>query len=362
MPAASFNAGHPTSVSTAWWAGNIVVAYRTSAGHLYWTRSTGISAGVVTGWTPAVQLATNIVGEVELAVIPRKASINQNQSRDMWLVYLDGSTGHYHYYRTNAPAISWVPGAILEQLGSTTQGVSGAYGASLTPWPSVVPIASYANIETGCGAFPNAQGLIRILCLQRDDVFLRWKDVSSNVFLGGPSGISQPTTLGKPALAYHIMRQTSGANYYANYAGQFWLGFAQVVGGDARPALAISGRVINTQSVLNGTWFFPAKWVGRFHNSSARLTAGGGVELHSALGLGALKGAWIRRDATVPNPSIIPGVNFVPLADGSWNVQGASGNDWHVMEGGMCRGLLASTTMNENDAYCGAPGLNPWGF
>lgn len=368
------------SISAAAWssAAPIVLVYSRRGGQLFETHVTGLSAesssqpGQLNGWTTPVQIDSGLTPntEVELSVLPVSQRPDGGPVRELWAVYLkndlvSGATvPQYHARRTSSSAVvwspNWVPTLMLDQAGLA---IPGAIGADLTQWPAVEYLADYADRETSCGAFPTPTGLVAIRCRDRDSDL--WTDLSSAVF--GGAGQAQPKTVSKPGLAYHVLRQTSGAPLFASYSGQFWLVVVQPRAAGSTslnpPDLLISQAIVGAGDPVSTPWTFPKNVVGKWGTGWSYAagsvgavlpaTAGPGVNLFEDLFLGALKGAWV--DDIPDGRADPPKLRFVPIADGSVNVDLHDGNDFQVMERGICRSI-------QSDRWCGTAPQSVFGY
>lgn len=160
------------------------------------------------------------------------------------------------------------------------------------------------------------------------------------------------------------------APLFANARGQFWLAVVPPGAPCADclnpPDILISDPISNLLDPLTATWSFPnmirGKW-GTMWSLAAGdpgvalpASAGSGVVLLEDLHLGAMKGAWVEHLApnaagTRPDRDL----RFVPLADGSLNHDLHDGNDFRVMEWGVCQSI-------QDDFVCGRPISTMWGY
>lgn len=331
----------PASVTAAPWNG-AAIAIRGTNNQVYAGRWT-TAAPTLSGWSGWTNVAAGI-GEVELSVVPVDDAT--------WGVplrlglFFASPTGVYRQFFADATPIVWSVGADVRTVA--TQGgnvVTGTIGCDVAPWPGTETLVAYDGVETACGAFPDSAGAIRLLCLDRASHTARWIDVTSQSFNIGSSCTAcagQPTVDAKPALRFHMIRQTDGSRAYTNGAGHFWL------------TVSPSGtRFANTyvSAVLSGNVglaAIPFVSVGKFFNEWSDPVPFTGVAYLSDLAIGALKAIWITEAAGTGS------LRFVPMADGSIDAPLSDYDDWKVMERGVCLadGLRAS-------ALCGASGF--WG-
>ena len=369
--------GSIESLSAAAWGSSLVVAYRTSQQQLRVIRSTRLNAvGTVAMWTEPESLGDALTPgtEVELSVVPVDPAATGGASYELWLTYLRtgtiGSTSKtlFRNRRTSVTPPVWQSERVL--VDTTGRFVDGAIGADISPWPSVEVLPDFADTATACGAFPDDAGVVRIMCLLRGDINRRWQVIEAFP-LDANGNSTRPTTRVKPALQFHVERQTSGAPLFADARGQFWLAVVPPGAPCADclnpPDILISDPISNLLDPLTATWSFPnmirGKW-GTMWSLAAGdpgvalpASAGSGVVLLEDLHLGAMKGAWVEHLApnaagTRPDRDL----RFVPLADGSLNHDLHDGNDFRVMEWGVCRSI------QPNPVICGADFATLWGY
>lgn len=163
-----------------------------------------------------------------------------------------------------------------------------------------------------------------------------------------------PAIVSKAGIAFHVPRYWSETPRGSDAArGQFW--FTAVVAvrdskGNVsyKPEMWIS-NVLDSSKDPAQDLRFDTRRRGKIGNAWTRMHAGTGVALYEDLGLGALKGLWMRWDGSQK----LPMLEFLPFADGSFNVQLRDGSDFRVMERGICLGIAG-------EAYCGKPADSYW--
>ena len=96
---------------------------------------------------------------------------------------------------------------------------------------------------------------------------------------------------------------------------------------------------------------FPGERDGLWSSVWTNLVDGSGLALLDHPDLGSMKALGIYDDGS-DGTAEDRLVNFMPFADGSFNAEMRDGNDFRVMERGICRGLQSSN-------YCG---LSTWGL
>ncbi len=191
------------------------------------------------------------------------------------------------------------------------------------------PSAAWLGTGELCGVFPDTEGFIRFHC--HDPALDAWVDLSVRAFDAGLG----PTTGGRVSIAYHRHRFADGSPVAGESArGAVYLGFTE----------ASSSRVPDNPHVLISEWLdrrhgararIRFRWRGRPLDEWTNLAPGAGFALYEDAELSALK-------ALMPLRGKKPGpVKFeaLPLADGTFDARLRSGNDFLLMERGICLGL-----------------------
>jgi hypothetical protein len=206
--------------------------------------------------------------------------------------------------------------SVLDQAG---QPIESALG------PSVL------QLGTGelCAVFADTQRFVRIYCYapERD----RWLDLSATAFYAGIG----PETGAEVALAYHRYRGADGLPLAGDDSrGALYLAFSEPApgtqGAPDNPNLWISRALSARHGALGGLEF---RWRGTLIDQWTHLGASTSVALYEDATLSALKAALIvRADGSLQ-------LDFLPLADGSFEAELNGGDDFEVMERGICVGL-----------------------
>lgn len=316
------------SVTALEWGGGVLLAIKT---HLSSVRT--LSAGTVdvagnfTGWTTDTWFGANTAAEPELSrvyVDPARFGT----SEVIGLFYVEA--GQHKWYTATSRTGPWAAqGQLLDTEGV---GLTGAIGPGVINWPSRGAGISNAAIGTACGAFPNAANEAGFFCYEKPTH--RWKRVSG-------AFPATATVNAKPSLMYHTFRSTWGSPLAGNVRGQFML--ATIAG--SGPTMWISDA-LDTTNPPELTFF---RNYGAVGNAWTNLVPATNVTMYEDLDLAAAKGTWTFMGSAAGRAHL----QFFPQFDGSVWTSLADGNDFRVMERGICAG------MRGND-YCGA--TNTWGY
>jgi hypothetical protein len=323
--------------------GGVTIAIRGSDNRLYtgqYTSATG--NGILTGWSGWTALDTGIQGEVELAVMPVNPDHFSGASYALGVFFRGSDARHYWRWTTSNPP-AWVGTVSVFRVGLGS--LVGSHGPDVSAWPTVQFLSEFEDTATPCGAFPDGQGLVRILCLDRSSPTNQWLDLTEAAFnVAGSCTVCapQPSTLDKPALRFHILRNNAGAPYYSTFRGLFWLVTTQSANGLDVPIVLLSEALNQNLLPASALRFRRA---GNFGNQWTNVNHG--VSLFEDLSVGALKAAYFNATRSQ--------LLFVPFADGGFDVQLGDVSDWQVMERGLC------DMQGERDPLlCGSVGH--WGY
>jgi hypothetical protein len=197
--------------------------------------------------------------------------------------------------------------------------IESAAGPSMTVLPS----------GERCAAIPDAQSFIRFYCY--DVASDRWLDLSARAFDVGLG----PRTGDAPGLAYHHYRDASGAPVSDDSTrGALYLAFSE----HDNPHFYISEWLSKAHGAREQISF---RWRGRIINEWTQLANGTGVALHDDGD--HLQALMVQRSGTGSLR-----LDYLPYADGELDEELGSGNDFQVMERGLCLGI-------RSEAECGGP-------
>jgi hypothetical protein len=190
-----------------------------------------------------------------------------------------------------------------------------------------------ATLGTGesCGVFPDADAFMRFYCYApADDV---WIDLSQRAFHAGLG----PQTGGSVGLAFHPYRSAAGLAVDGDSTrGALYLSFTEPESSLAHypdnPHLLMSEWL----NVRHGAFEqISLRWRGSMITEWTNLAPGTSVALYEDAGLANLQALMaVRIEATHTTR-----LDLLPFADGVFDETLASGNDFEVMERGICTGL-----------------------
>jgi hypothetical protein len=212
--------------------------------------------------------------------------------------------------------------------------------------PITTPLApAIATLGTGelCAVFPNEESLIRFHCYEPGgDV---WRDHSSRAFYAGLG----PRTGGPVGLAYHRYRTSDGAPIDGDETrGALYLSFTEPAPGKDKtadsPQLLVSEWLDAAHPAAGSIAF---RWRGNAIHQWTHLAPNTSLVLYEDGSLTALTGAMTRR--TKDQLELV----LLPFADGSFDVDLGGGDDFEVMERGICAELRGV-------ARCGGPETGRW--
>jgi hypothetical protein len=189
-----------------------------------------------------------------------------------------------------------------------------------------------------CGVFTDPGAYIRFYCY--DPARDRWIDLSARAFYAGLG----PRTWGKVGLAYHRYRAADGSAVDGDSSrGAVYLSFSEPDTESARFADNPHWLVSEWLNAKHGAMAeIDFRWRGSVINQWTHLLPGTGVALYEDETLSALK-ALLAVGTDRPERSDI---DFLPLADGAYDAEFGTGNDFQVMERGICARL-------RGDRLCG---------
>lgn len=204
-------------------------------------------------------------------------------------------------------------------LDSEAQPITSGLGPSVLVLPS----------GELCGVFPDMEGFIRVFCYEpeRD----RWRDLTGRAFDAGLG----PRTTSRVGMAFHHYRAADGSLLDADdRRGALILSFTEQDAGVSRRTDDPHFFVSEWLSARHGArQQLHLRWRGRVLTEWAHLAAGSGLALYADAELSSLKGLLFLRSASGPQ------LVHLPFADGVYDAQLGTGNDFQVMERGICTGL-----------------------
>jgi hypothetical protein len=207
--------------------------------------------------------------------------------------------------------------------------------------PITTPLApTIATLGTGelCGAFADQESLIRFYCYDpRRDL---WRDHSAQAFYAGLG----PRTFGPLGLAYHRYRAADGTAIDGDeMRGALYLSFTEAapVKDDTpdNPQLMISEWLDAKNPAASSINF---RWRGSVINQWTHLAPNTSLVLYEDSSLKAMSGAMVRRAKDGLQ------LELLPIVDGSFTAGLGGGDDFEVMERGVCAQLRGADV-------CGGP-------
>jgi hypothetical protein len=317
------------SLSAAEFQGKVFLAYATPTGLLYAKYASYVypSTGALSGWTGG-GLGTFILGEPELSVF----YVAPGNTAVLGLFFLNVNSLFSRKYKTSLDGAWSSTESLLDALGAT---IPGTLGPTVLQWPGSEAV--YDGVDkTACASFPrSAAGSgneVRLYCYRK--AANRWANITGTA-LNFPGA---PITYAKVGMAFHRPRFSDGTPIQAMHA-QLWI--TTLPYSQTKPSMGIS-RVFTTdpESIV-----FDQHDFGKIASDGADSVDGCGISLYEDLSLAALKGVKTQT----------PGVYFLPFADGTFNEDLRDGNDFHVMERGVCLGT------GRGESWCGNSSTSIWG-
>ncbi len=234
------------------------------------------------------------------------------------------SAGDYHLWSSSGLAAPFVDrGPILDGAG-TVMASGGAFRPSMVAYPD--PNNGGLTFAGACAALRHPTSGVTLNCY--DKSLHRWRDMGCfSLTTTGPCTPIGPTD--DPTLVFHHTRYASGAPIAVG-EGAFWLVTPFVAGGEqvwhrtSRILPTVAPWTAGPTLLTIGAWTY-----GTF----------GPMALFEDLRTSAMKGGVAYKPKN-ENPA----VHFMPLADGTAWAQLKDGNDYRVIERGICKGLKGPVT------------------
>ncbi len=326
-------------VTAVWAEGQMLLAYRTEWDSLRTIRAPGADgSGTLTGWTGEYWHGVYTDKEPEVEMMRVDPAQFGGETLVAALLYRNKGDGQYRW-RTLANANSAGSTDRGAMLTETNAALYGSESPTFTNWP-YDPMTSVDG--TACGAITNTGGTVGLYCYDRASN--RFENLSSSAFTTG----TKPVTVGKPGLAFHAYRSWAGLPLGAETErGAFWLSVVAAGVDYDFVDMWISDPISESPGEALDEVYFPIERRGKAGNVWSNVVDGSGLALFDDPGFGSMKGLWLRQDgADTSVPLGAVKLRFLPFADGTYRASLQDGNDFQVMEKGICRGLAS-------DAYCG---------
>lgn len=200
--------------------------------------------------------------------------------------------------------------------------------------PLAVGLApSVAQLGTGelCGAFPDLERYVRFYCYDRASD--GWRDLTTTAFFETLG----PQTSGAVGIAYHRYRKADGSLVTSGASrGAVILSFTEPESPYAKnpdnPHYYISEWLSAEHPATSALYF---RWRGSVIDEWTNLAPGTSLALYEDPTLSSLKALML---AKLTDPDRLH-LDVLPFADGVHEDLLGSGNDFEVMERGICRGI-----------------------
>lgn len=151
-------------------------------------------------------------------------------------------------------------------------------------------------------------------------------------------------------LAWHVARAEDGTPVESSTIGSLYLSANRKKDGNLIPEMLVSESFDSESMDLDQLRF---KWRAEVGGNWTYVAEPTGVALFEDEVIGGLKGSWIRWEGKISTPRFQ--FEFLPLADGAFDLELYDGNDFRVMERRMCKKL-------RSDEFCGGADTSPWGY
>jgi hypothetical protein len=229
---------------------------------------------------------------------------------------------------------------------------NGTAVAGVAVWPNRAPDwPDFSSLGFACGVFPQrlvefspgktkSPATAHFLCYDKE--IDRWNDLTSSAFqlVGGVN--IQLSGRARPGIAFHTLRESGSLQPRPEdpalplggdqSAGQFWISLLVPTRSGQFPQLLVSDRIDRTRLPSSTTRF---RWV---TSETIGHPQDVGEPLYEDGDLSALKGLEYQQTGN-------PGTDlwFLPFVDGTYGADFSDGNDWLVIEGGVCTSLWSDT-------------------
>lgn len=324
--------------------GELAIAYHTADQiRLLWAARPGPDGALRSLSAEETLAPRRVHHDVELAIVPLHDGA-ATASKHLALFYTDQA---YQWMTSRGRGQPWTErGTIALASGRV---MAGILGLSVVGWP-VRGVEGEPVPTTACMAaaglaattpvvpwalLPPYSEPLRFLCL--DPATARWTERAG--FFP-----SMQWTASRPGLAFHVFRDAAGAPISTPPRGQFVLTFGVRNGDNVAGYVAVSTPTTGTATLPSGLAMLG---FGNLRDVWSFAPAGGGAAPYEDSQLSALKAI---RAFRVDGPWIL---EFLPLFDGTFDAALSDGNDFQVMERGICLSLRDAT-------FCGGP--NSWGY
>lgn len=345
------------SISTTEWNDQIVLVYRDANG-VVWATATGTvdPSGYLSSWlTPAPVLPSGTFAAADdvtvspMFVLPTTSGGTYPSNRVLGVFVRIGTA--LRWYWSTAPTAAWT----MKQIATGANPIVSS--ASVAVWPnrcagptctSTGWPADYADVGFACGLYvETVSGTNRLGFMCYNKTSDSW-NIWNGVFLGG----RPPADAKTPRIAYHTLREGNNPQYINNVAppltsNNTWVQYYMAYAWAGHNRMATSSRIRQDIPPTSSLVVTSAD----FADDGTALTM---VEDGD---LSALKGAQV---IPIGNPAQV--LYFFSFIDGTWNTDMKDGNDFYVMERGICAALFANGAAPYNDLATRCGLSNPFGY
>jgi hypothetical protein len=320
---------HDISV-TVWDDTYVVLAYRRPGGEVNTKYADSmLTSGELTGWSSEIATGATTSQEPEL-VIMHVDSSRFGVSKVLGLFILPVPGGYYEWRYADSPGGPWTAAGSLRMRHMDLR-IQGNQS------PAIVAIDAGTQSKN-CGAFTYISDEVFFLCY--DKSVDRWSTIPAYTLYPGEPG-HPPQTSAKPGIAFHKFRFASGAPLPGN-EGQFYVSFVD------RVQYHVSGPWFDIPMVMVSNAINPyvpdipsvavfEHW-GHMGSHWTDIAEWTGVDLYEDDSITALKALWLQANPT-PGLEPLEHLQFLPLADGTFDTDLDGVSDFKVMERGICLGI-----------------------
>ncbi|MCH9684991.1 MAG: hypothetical protein K0V04_26375 [Deltaproteobacteria bacterium] len=319
----------------------VLLAFRTEYDSLRTIVTNGATGGgTLTDWGAETYQGVYTDKEPEVDWMRVEPESFDGYDKLIGLFYREKQSGEYRWMTMTHPGAESATsqGPMRDLSGGL---LHGTQSPTFTAWP-YDPMTTDAG--TICGAITDVEGKVGFYCYDR--LANRFADLSWSAF---PTA-TKPISAGKPGLAFRSYRSWIGLPQSGHVErGAMWLSVVVAHPKWDYVNVWISDPVSDAGGESLSEIYFPAERRGKFGSVWTNAVDGSGLALYDDAELGSMKALWLSdeindEDADPEEDSDM--VRFQPFADGTFRAQLTDGNDFQVMERGICRGLASSS-------YCG---------
>lgn len=315
------------AVAAIEWNNSILLVYRNATGNLRSLHADWVYlGGALGGWSSVATIAA-------ATTEPELSTVYVGSDEMVGVFYSDGVS---YRWNTTVDRDTWTSRGVVVSDGVS---LSGSVTPAVTPFPQRG--TGSAAERTACGVFVDTADHPGFYCYSRADA--SW--VKHPAFFDA-DGYGPPTVQGRPTLVFHVTRDDGGTPYVADAMyGQFYvyLPVGGVVGTDRNPQIFMTQRV---SSVAPGRGAPQVTVSGEVSTQWDTLRPGTGLRVVEYPPLAAPKGVWLNGADGADTR-----MDFLPFLDGSVRATLKDGNDFRVMERGICLGVKPDSCGGRSAGY-----------